>query len=219
MTQTSPPPPLWKQLLGAVGGAALAYVLYLGYDMGAPMVTAYLQKEPETAAPVEQVAMDPVAQPVAVEPSVEEVKEDSRLKLQASIVTKTQEIAANYHDQFVTQAPPDKRLVEETIVAPKTTTAVSSAAAVVAQETSSSSTQKVVVAQAMPKLESPPSFSAAVSKGASSHSGSAKSAEKVAALHAAAPALPSSGIGTYFAGAVAFIGAYVFHARRKQRNA
>jgi hypothetical protein len=53
------PPPLWKQLLGAAGGMAVALIVYQGYMYAKPMVMAYL--EPTEVTPVEaEVAVEPV---------------------------------------------------------------------------------------------------------------------------------------------------------------
>ena len=40
--ETDGPPPLWKQVMGAVIGGALALGVYYAYEYAKPKVTAYL---------------------------------------------------------------------------------------------------------------------------------------------------------------------------------
>ena len=207
-TNTEPKrPSLLKQLLGAAGGAAIALLLYQGYKIGAPVVTAWL------VVPQSQISAD---HPGAVRAN-REVSEYEFNRLAAK--------AKEIYQRFSAEPGPQAAISRTGIEVTQPLAVQSSSVARVDLED--------LVAKAAVSSSSSSVFSPASSEASSSSSFTfslpaeplVADAASSAGAHAetqlqaklAGKKLPNSGIGATFAAALAFGAATILRKKRDER--
>lgn len=203
-TNTDPKrPSLLKQLLGAVGGAAIALLLYQGYKIGAPVVTAWL------VVPQSQIAAE---HPGSVR--VDGVVSDYEYN---RLAAKAKEI----YQRFAAEQGPQAAISRQGIEVTQPLEASSSSIArvdledLVAQASVESSSSVSSAASSMEASSSVSSVSPAVAETQSADAASSARSRAETQLQAklAGKNLPSSGIGTTLAAAMALGAAVIL--RRK----
>ncbi|MDO8468636.1 MAG: hypothetical protein Q7S29_02655 [Candidatus Peribacter sp.] len=194
-TNTEPKrPSLLKQLLGAMGGAAIALLLYQGYKIGAPVVTAWL------VAPQSQISAD---HPGAVRANREvSAYEFNRLAAKAKEI----------YQRFSAEPGPQATISQTGIEVTQPLMAHSSSVAradladlVAAQITASSSSAASLSSSASSEASSSSAYSIPAEPVVADAASSARvRAETQLQAKLAGNKLPSSGIGTSLVAAVAF---------------
>ncbi|MDD5041099.1 MAG: hypothetical protein PHX87_00245 [Candidatus Peribacteraceae bacterium] len=200
-------PSLLKQLLGAAGGAAVALLLYQGYKIGAPVVTAWL------VAPQSQISAD---HPGAVRAN-REVSEYEFNRLAAK--------AKEIYKKFAAEPGPQAEISRTGIEVTQPAAAQSSSIAhvdladlVAVQQSSASSIVSSAVSLAASSGVSFSSVSSIVAEPVAVAASSARArAEIQAQSKLAGTKLPNSGIGTTLAAALAFGAAAVLRKKRGSR--
>lgn len=209
-TNTEPKrPSLLKQLLGAVGGASIALLLYQGYKVGAPVVTAWL------VVPQSQIGAD---HPGAVRAN-REVSEYEFNRLAA----KAKEIYQRFSAEPGPQAAISRTGIEVTqpLAAQSSSVARADLADLVAKATvssSSSSSSVFPLASSEASSSSLSVFSLPVEPLVADAASSARAhAETQLQAKLAGKKLPNSGIGATLAAALAFGAATVLRKKRGER--
>lgn len=203
-TNTQPKrPSLFRQLLGAVGGAAIALVLYQTYKVGSPVVTAWL------VAPQSQIAAE---HPGTVRANTE-VSEYKFNRMAA----KAQEIYKRFAAEPGPQAEISRTGIEVTqpIAASSSSIAHVDLADLTAQSSSSS---LAASSSASSEAALSSASSAAVEPVVADAASSARArAETQLQTKLAGKNLPSSGIGISLVAAVAFGAAAALRKKRGSR--
>lgn len=196
-------PSLFKQLLGAVGGAAIALVLYQGYKVGSPVVTAWL------VAPQSQID---AAHPGTVRAN-REVSEYEFSRLTA----KAQEI----YKRFAAEPGPQAEISRTGIEVTQPFAASSSSIAHVdlADLTAQSSASSLAASSSASSEAAVSSVSSIAVEPLVADAASSARARAEPQLQAklAGKNLPSSGIGTSLAAAAAFGAAMALRKKRSAR--
>ena len=203
-------PSLFRQLLGAVGGAAIALVLYQAYKVGSPVVTAWL------VAPQSQIA----AEHPGTARANREVSEYEFSRLTA----KAQEIYKRFAAEPGPQAEISRTGIEVTqpITASSSSIAhvdladltAQSSASSLAASSSASSEAAVSSVSSISSIAVEPVVEPVVADAASS---ARARAEMQLQAKLAGKNLPSSGIGTSLVAAVAFGTATLLRKKRSSR--
>lgn len=210
-TNTEPKrPSLFKQLLGAAGGAVVALLLYQGYKIGAPVVTAWL------VVPQSQISAD---HPGAVRANREvSAYEFNRLTAKAKEI----------YQRFAAEPGPQAEISRTGIEVTQPSAAHSSSIAhvdlenLIAQSSVPSSTSSSFASSSSAASSEAPSSSSISSipiETAIADTASSARARAETQLQAklAGTKLPSSGIGATFAAALAFGAATVLRRKRGER--
>ncbi|ALM10385.1 MAG TPA: hypothetical protein DEB30_01760 [Candidatus Peribacter riflensis] len=194
-------PSLWKQLLGAVGGAAIALLLYQAYKVSAPIVTAWL------VVPQSQIdAEHPGATRVNAEVSDYEFDR---------LTAKAREI----YERFAAEQGPQANVLPGGIeVTQPTPISSSSIARVDLEDLVASSSSAAFSAMAVETASSSVMAQAEQVVLATESASSARvRADTQLQAKLAGESLPSSGIGTTLAAALALGAAATFHRKQKAR--
>jgi len=194
-------PSLWKQLLGAVGGAAIALLLYQAYKVSAPIVTAWL------VVPQSQIdAEHPGATRVNAEVSDYEFDR---------LTAKAREI----YERFAAEQGPQANVLPGGIeVTQPTPISSSSIARVDLEDLVASSSSAAFSAMAVETASSSVMAQEEQVVLATESASSARvRADTQLQAKLAGESLPSSGIGTTLAAALALGAAATFHRKQKAR--
>ncbi|MDD5103603.1 MAG: hypothetical protein PHX93_04340 [Candidatus Peribacteraceae bacterium] len=201
MDANTPPkrPSLLKQLLGAVGGAAVALLLYQGYAIGAPMVTAWL------VAPQSQID---AAHPGAVRAN-REVSDYEFNRLTAK--------AKEIYQRFSAEQGPQAEILPTGIEVTQPLAASSSSIAHVnlADLVAQSSASSLIVSSSSSEATSASTASMTTEPAMADTASPARAhAETQLQAKLAGEKLPSSGVGTTLVAALA-LGTAVFLRRKR----
>lgn len=196
-------PPLWKQIAGALGGAAIAFALYTGYQTVEPTVTAWVSLPMTDAKPAAQAKInlsDPTASP----------------ETQERIARRAKAIAERFVTRPINAAAPDSAPEDVMMEKEETSSASSEATAPAVTEAMVEDPQPEAPIEPAPVEAVAPIVEEPVEETPDETDVMAQAETDAEAPRA--PSLPSSGIGLWIAGIFALVVAIGWEYRRQSQN-